>query len=48
MDVGDLAGAIWLPDDGQANPADLTVRAGPRAPGGAASRSASGPGSPAS
>src|SRR3984893_16643261 len=24
MDVSDLAGAIWLPDDGRANPADLT------------------------
>src|SRR5262252_5288970 len=24
MDTGDLCGAIWLPDDGKANPADLT------------------------
>ena len=24
METGDLAGAIWLPDDGKANPADLT------------------------
>ncbi len=24
MDVGDLAGAIWLPGDGRANPTDLT------------------------
>jgi 4-methylaminobutanoate oxidase (formaldehyde-forming) len=24
MDTSDLAGAIWLPDDGKANPADLT------------------------
>src|SRR5579863_7527054 len=24
MDVSDLCGAIWLPDDGKANPADLT------------------------
>jgi glycine cleavage system aminomethyltransferase T/glycine/D-amino acid oxidase-like deaminating enzyme len=24
MDVADLAGAIWLPDDGRANPTDLT------------------------
>ncbi|MCW2906220.1 MAG: FAD-dependent oxidoreductase, partial [Actinomycetia bacterium] len=24
MEAGDLAGAIWLPGDGQANPADLT------------------------
>jgi 4-methylaminobutanoate oxidase (formaldehyde-forming) len=24
MQTGDLAGAIWLPDDGKANPADLT------------------------
>ena len=24
MDVADLCGAIWLPDDGKANPADLT------------------------
>ena len=24
MDVTDLCGAIWLPDDGKANPADLT------------------------
>jgi glycine cleavage system aminomethyltransferase T/glycine/D-amino acid oxidase-like deaminating enzyme len=25
MDVTDLAGAIWLPDDGRANPTDLTA-----------------------
>jgi glycine cleavage system aminomethyltransferase T/glycine/D-amino acid oxidase-like deaminating enzyme len=24
MDVSDLCGAVWLPDDGKANPADLT------------------------
>ena len=24
METSDLTGAIWLPDDGKANPADLT------------------------
>jgi 4-methylaminobutanoate oxidase (formaldehyde-forming) len=39
METGDLMGAIWLPDDGKANPADLTyaLAKGARA-GGAAIR----------
>ena len=28
MEVDDLAGAIWLPGDGKANPTDLTAGAG--------------------
>src|ERR1700758_4010585 len=43
LNAADLAGAIWLPGDGRANPVDLTA-----APGSEGAASASGSGLPAS
>src|SRR5262249_41544947 len=36
METGDLQGAIWLPDDGKANPTDLTYALAKGARGGGA------------
>jgi glycine/D-amino acid oxidase-like deaminating enzyme len=47
MDDRDLAGAIWLPGDGRANPTDLTAALA-RGARDAAAWCASAPGSPGS